>query len=169
MAAAIAELCSDRDELRRLQRAAWSTAARYAPEPHFAELRRLITRCWSLASPDASGIAPDDTSRAVAAIVARLRATNRPVVVYGSGMFGRKIVDRCLDEGLAVAGLIDSDPARAGQAYRGLVCQPPEMLDTFGDVSFAVGSLHFAGEIAERLARELGEVRARDAVVAFRV
>ncbi|MGH9309918.1 MAG: glycosyltransferase family 4 protein, partial [Vicinamibacterales bacterium] len=62
MAAAIAELCDDRDQLRRLQRAAWDTSARYAPKAHFAELRRLLARCWSLAPPAASAVAPDDTS-----------------------------------------------------------------------------------------------------------
>ncbi|MGH9310564.1 MAG: hypothetical protein ACRD1U_14395, partial [Vicinamibacterales bacterium] len=101
-------------------------------------------------------------------IVARLRLANRPVVVYGSGMFGRKIIDRCLDGGLVVAGLIDSDPARAGHAYRGLVCRSPEMLESFGDVTFAVGSLHFAEEIAERLVQLLGDARARDTIVASR-
>lgn len=166
MAEAIAELHADRDQLRRLQRAAWNTAATYAPEPHFAELHRLLARCWSCAPPDAAAVAADDTATAVAGIVARVRTAKRPVVVYGSGMFGRKIIDRCLDEGLVVAGLIDSDPAQAGQTYRNLVCRAPEQLDTFGDVSFAVGSLHFAEEIADRLVHELGAARARDAIVA---
>lgn len=152
MVAVLRELAADRGQLVRLGAAARETArTRFSPEAHFARLEAIIDELWTLPPPDPTSIAPDATSAAVAAIVARLRALARPVAVFGAGMFGRKVVDACFDAGLAVVALADSDPARSGWVYRGLVCSGPEGLLAHGACAIALGSMQFSGEMTQRI------------------
>ena len=153
MVAVLRELAADREQIVRLGAAARETVrTRFSPEAHFAQLEAIIRELWTLPPPDPFGIAPDPTGAAVAAIVARLKASGRPVAVFGAGMFGRKVVDACLNAGLAVVALADSDPARSVWVYRGLVCSAPETLLAHGECAIALGSMQFSGEMARKIA-----------------
>src|SRR5581483_5821005 len=158
LADAIASLSRSRDDLARFQHAAAETAATFAPVTHFKRFERVVERCWQHPAPDPRTVPFDPVQEAVSNMVKRLRGVGRPVVVYGAGMFGRKVVDACMADGLDVEALIDSDPARDGWRYRGIPCSLPTTVHTHGDAVFAVGSLHFVDEITERLADELAAV-----------
>ncbi|MBE2213780.1 MAG: glycosyltransferase family 4 protein [Opitutaceae bacterium] len=153
MTAVLRELAADREQTVRLGAAARETVrTRFSPEAHFARLEAIIGELWALPPPDPTAIAPDITGVAVTAIVARLEESGRPVAVFGAGMFGRKVVDACLNAGLAVVALADSDPARSGWIYRGLVCSAPESLLAHGECAIALGSMQFSGEMARKIA-----------------
>lgn len=153
MVAVLRELAGDREQVARLGAAARETVrTRFSPEAHFARLQAIIEELWALPPPDPTLIGPDATGIAVATIVARLKASNRPVAVFGAGMFGRKVVDACLNAGLTVVALADSDPAREGWAYRGLVCREPGSLLAHRGCAIALGSMQFAVEMARRIA-----------------
>jgi glycosyltransferase involved in cell wall biosynthesis len=153
MAEAVAQLSRDRAQLERLKRAARETIrARFSPERHFARLDEILASSRAAPPPDPATVAPDPTAAAVQRLVERARATARPVVIYGAGMFGRKVVDACEAAGVTVAGLIDSDPSRWGQSYCGLVCAAPDALTRWSDAVFLAGSMEFADEIAQRIA-----------------
>ena len=152
MANEIEQLAHDRDRLDALKRAARETIAkRFAPEIHFNKLRQIVDRCFAAPPPDPACIGPDPTAQTVLTLMTEARASGRPVVVYGAGMFGRKVVDAALDASLPIAGWVDSDPARSGMGYRGLVCATPEAVKRWPDAAFVVGSVEFAEEITDRI------------------
>lgn len=153
MASALADLAARRDELRRLGRSARETVrSRHDAATHFAALRDLCDGLWRLPPPEPWRVAPDPTAAAVRRLTAAAGA--RPIAVYGAGMFGRKVVDACLAEGLLVHALFDSDTARANSSYRGLMCRSPADVVSFPEVTFIVGSLHYAAEIENRIREE---------------
>jgi len=148
----VEQLARDRDQLEALKCAARETIAkRFAPEIHFSKLRQIMDRCFAAPPPDPECIGPDPTAEAVQMLITAARTSGRPVVVYGAGMFGRKVVDAALDASLSIAGWVDSDPARSGMCYRGLVCATPETVKRWPDAAFVVGSIEFADEIAKRI------------------
>jgi hypothetical protein len=152
MVAVLRELAADREQVVRLGAAARETVrTRFSPEAHFAKLDAIIRELWTLPPPDPTAVAPDVTRVAVAEMVAQLRESGRPVAVFGAGMFGRKVVDACLGAGLPVVALADSDPARSGWVYRGLVCSGPEELVSRGDWVIALGSMQFVPEMKARI------------------
>jgi hypothetical protein len=61
-------------------------------------------------------------------------------------------VDACLEAGLGVIALVDSDPAREGWSYRGITCHSPNSIVGLGADGFLVGSLEFADPISRRIA-----------------
>ena len=152
MVAVLAELAHDPAQVERLGAAARETVrARYSPDEHFRRLAEILNELWSLPPPNPSAVPPDATAEAVERIVARLQSGRRAVVVFGAGMFGRKVVDACFDARLEVVGLVDSDPARRGWTYRGLTCGGPEDLAGLPGAAVAIGSLQFAEEMSQRV------------------
>jgi len=148
----VVDLAGDRSRLQRLKRAARETVAqRFSPGVHFARLKEAFDSCMAAQTPDADQVSSDPTAEAVASLLARARTTGRPVVVYGAGMFGRKVVDACLDAGVRVAGWVDSDAAKTGSRYRDLVCAGPEAIEALAGCVFLIGSIEFAAEISRRI------------------
>lgn len=155
MTDAVAQLSCDRARLERLKCAARETIrARFSPQRHFARLEEILTACWAEPPPNPGSVMPDPAAAAVHRLVERARAAASPVVVYGAGMFGRKVIDACAVAGIKVVGLVDSDPSRTGQIYRGMVCTAPDALTRWRGVVFLAGSMEFAEEIAQRIASE---------------
>jgi hypothetical protein len=158
MVAAIARLAHERPRLGLLKRAARSrVAVDFAPGLHFARLEGIIDECFQQPRPHPA-VEADATAGVVAGLVRCVKevAGLRPVVVYGAGMFGRKVVDALLEAGVPVSALVDSDPARSGSVYRGLRCESPGSLAKMMESVFVVGSMAFAREIADRIRSAAG-------------
>jgi hypothetical protein len=137
----------------------------FSPDRHFGRLTGILHELWQQAAPDVDHLAPDPTATAAKRLSLAAAQLGRPVGVYGAGMFGRKVLDACLDRGIQVCAWVDSDPARAGTNYRGVVCQSPATLVEQPETVFLVASLQFAGEISERIRDEF----AKGGVVAPRI
>ncbi|MGH8021907.1 MAG: glycosyltransferase family 4 protein [Opitutaceae bacterium] len=153
MAEVLRELSADRAQVERLGRAARETVRmRFSPEAHFKRLGEIIEELWSMPAPDPSKAATDPTATAVADIVDQLKQAERPVIVFGVGMFGRKVVDACMDVGLTVCALFDSDSARHGLSYRGIECRSPEDFSSIVDGVVAIGSLQLADGMRAQVA-----------------
>lgn len=152
MAGVLQELASDRSQNERLGLAARETIrSTCAPEAHFKRLSEIIDELWSMPPPNPDLVPPDPTAASIRDLARRLRRMGKPAVVFGAGMFGRKVVDACLAEGVTLRGLFDSDPSRQGWSYRGLQCRDPKELPLAGDVVVAIGSLQFAAQMREQV------------------
>ncbi len=156
MTDAIVDLDRDRDSLEKLCRAARRSVSIEALSPlkHFSKLRGIIKQCFQLPSPEIPSEQMDSTAAAVETICKRACKANRPVVIFGIGMFGRKVVDACLKKGIEVVALIDSDPEKIESEYAGLACFGPKKIGEFANVVFAVGSMQFDVEISNRIYSE---------------
>jgi glycosyltransferase involved in cell wall biosynthesis len=155
MAAAIASLNANRDFLARLGRAAQQTIeARFATSPHFDRLKKILDQSCENPPVGDSLQVFDGTDGALRRLLSAVKARTGAVAIYGSGMFGRKVVDACLKAGAPVCALFDSDAARFGMIYRHLECEPPEHVVKYPKAVFVAGSLQFSEEIAERIRNE---------------
>ncbi len=151
MVADIAGLDRDRGRLESLKRFARERIQElFAPDRHFRQLATVLDGCFCGPAPDPASVAPDPAVTAVRTLAEEAKEAMRPVVIYGAGMFGRKLVDACLARGLDVVGWVDSDPARIGYRYRSLNCTSPESLRRWPEAVILVGSLEFAEEIRAR-------------------
>lgn len=160
MARAIEQLAERRVELERFGAAARARVTeQFSPAVHFPRLRAIVDELWQTPAPDASRLPADETSAALAATVERLRTVDRPVAIFGAGMFGRKLVDRCAEAGIEVAALFDSDRGREHSVYRGLECRAPEEVTGWPEVQFVAGSLEYGDDISQRIADEFAAVR----------
>jgi hypothetical protein len=153
MADAIVELDQDRDFLDKLSAETKRSVSieELSPERHFSILRAIIKECFQLPSQENLSVHNDLTSAAVETICKKMDRDKRPIVIFGAGMFGRKVVDACLRQGKKVVALIDSDPDKIGCNYNGIVCYGPERLGEFANAVFAIGSMQFDEEISTRI------------------
>lgn len=152
MSLAIKGLFRDRCLIRKLGASARKDILeRFSPENHFANLDKILGILSKMPPPAPHKLKPDPTEVAVDRLVAKIAARARPAVIYGSGMFGRKVVDACRQHGVKVCGLIDSNIARKGMVYERLVCQCVDAITDFPQAVFAIGSLQFGGEISRKI------------------
>lgn len=155
MVAAIEKLESDRRKLTQMGWAARSKIAEsFSPARHFPRLDVILNRCFEQPSPDPESIVGNPAGEAVASIVRKACEIGTAVAVHGAGMFGRKVVDGCLEAGLEVVAIFDSDPAKHGRYYRGIVCQDPHSMRRVSVDAILVGSLEFAREMEKQIADE---------------
>ncbi len=155
MAEVLAELALDRALVRRLGAGARRRVQeRFSPEAHFSAFSAIVAQLARTAAPDASVLAPDPTAAAVQRVVDTAAASGRSVAIYGAGMIGRKVVDACFARGLRVGGWFDSDLARAGTTYRGLICEAPARVVAQAESVFIAASLQFAPAMAARIEAE---------------
>ena len=70
------------------------------------------------------------------------KLTPRPLIVWGAGMMGRRLIKHLVREGVRPIAVIDIDPKKIGGHTRGISIVPPEDLDNHPDafVISAVGS-----------------------------
>jgi len=155
MAEVLTALAQDQAAVHRMGTAARARVQeRFSPERHFRRLAAIVEEVWRHPAPDGALLAPDPTAVAVREMVTAAAKHKRPLAVYGAGMFGRKVVDACLDEGLPLCAWFDSDPARMGATYRGVVCQAPAAVVERPEAVILAASLQFAPAIAARIAKE---------------
>ena len=76
------------------------------------------------------------------------RYPDLPKIIFGGGMFGRKLVDKCLKEGFIIEAVVDSDPSLQGNFYRNIPYWPPERLAEIPTCLVLVGSSTFVEEIS---------------------
>jgi hypothetical protein len=156
MARVLEELANDRSQAHRLGlKGRGAVQKRCSVAAHFGGLRKILGKVVSAPEPSPERVPKDPTTLAVERLVGRLASEDRPVVVYGVGMIGRKIVDACLAAGLEVQALVDSDPAREGWLYRGIRCHSPKALSNYASAVFAVGSVQFVEPISARIREAL--------------
>lgn len=159
MAGVLAELARERTARRAMGEAARRRVeGTFSIERHFGRLTGILHELWQQAAPDADHLPPDPTAAAARRLALAAAKLGRPVGVYGAGMFGRKVLDACLDRELRVGAWFDSDPAREGTNYRGVVCQSPAKLGGRPEAVFLVASLQFADEISERIRGEFAKL-----------
>lgn len=153
MADAIVELDHNRELLGKLGAAAKRSVSieGLSPVRHFSKLCEIIKECSQLPLLEKISTPADPTEIAVETICKKVRGTRSPVVIFGAGMFGRKVVDACLKQGTKVTALIDSDPERIQSGYGGIVCLGPERLVECTNALFVVGSMQFDVEIFNRI------------------
>ena len=75
-------------------------------------------------------------------IARRLRNCPRPILLWGAGKMGRRLLRHLLRERIAVQAIVDIDPKKIGRTMRGKPIVPREYLAAAGDafVIAAVGS-----------------------------
>ena len=83
------------------------------------------------------------------------KLTTRPVIVWGAGMMGRRLIKHLVREGVQPVAVIDIDPMKIGGHTRGIPIMPPEELaNHLGSfVISAVGSEGARDIIRARLTR----------------
>lgn len=93
--------------------------------------------------------------------------SGRPVVVWGAGMTGRRLMKHLIREGMAPVAVVDIDPRKVGRRLRGVPIIWPEDLESYREafVIVAVGSAGARELIRSRL-EEMGRVETRDFVCA---
>ncbi|MCL5105498.1 MAG: glycosyltransferase [Armatimonadetes bacterium] len=106
--------------------------------------------------------------RAKAHYLARiLKGSNRPIVLWGAGKTGRRIIKHLLREGMDIEAVIDIDAKKIGHTLRGRPIVGPDYLigrpEAF--VIAAVSSRGARGLIREHL-RQMGFAEVRDFVCA---
>lgn len=152
MAAAIQELDKNRKLMKKLSQQARADIVRqFSTGTHFKQLDKIIARLRKMPPGDAHALEAEPTEKAVAKLVKKIKSFGKPAVIYGTGMFGRKVLDACLEQGIKVAALVDSNPAKHGKIYRSVACRSVADIPRFAHAVFAVGSLAFSGEIAKRI------------------
>lgn len=99
--------------------------------------------------------------RAKAHFLAKL--VTRPVIVWGAGMMGRRLIKHLVRERIRPVAVIDIDPKKIGGHTRGIPIMPPEDLANHRDafVISAVGSAGARDIIRARLT-EFGRVEVAD-------
>ncbi len=92
-----------------------------------------------------------------------VRRKERPVIVWGAGMMGRRLTKHLVREGIQPIAVVDIDPRKVGRTLRGAPIIWPEQLDERPDafIIAAVGSEGARGLIRARL-DEMGRVEVRD-------
>lgn len=92
----------------------------------------------------------------------RLRALGRPVIVWGAGPTGRRMVRELEPEGVAPRAFIDIDPEKIGRRARGVRIVSPHDVDlSVATVVVAVAARGARDEI-RRFLRGRGSVEGRD-------
>lgn len=79
------------------------------------------------------------------------------IAIYGGGLFGRKLVDACLRNGLRVEVIADGDTHKEDNMYRSIGYVVPERLPTFSLEAILVGSMSFGDEMIESLKEIYGK------------
>lgn len=152
MAQAIATLNTQRSTMATMAtQARQEIAAAYAPEVYFPKFNKIIDQLLNSSAPEPHKSLPDPTSTIIADLVERSKATGQPTVVYGSGVMGRRIIDELLKADIEVLASIDSDPNRAGNAYRRITCHPPHKIIDFPNTNFVIGSSFYAAQIKKTI------------------
>lgn len=152
MAQVVKELSNDRPQLKRLgQQARQDVIDGFSTGQYFQKFEEILQQLRAAPPPEPHRITADPTEQAVTRLTGQLAAQKSPVVVYGGGMFGRKVVDACLTIKIPVAAIIDSNPARTGTFYNNIQCHSPVDITSFAHCVFAVGSLQFAGDITKTI------------------
>ena len=150
MAAALARLHHDRTLLRRLgAQARRRIADEYSIDRHLDALGHVLHACF-----DRPPAAADEVSSPFECAIQQTLAEARldaPTAIWGGGMYGRSLADACLRAGLQPAAIIDSDPEKQGWHYRGIPYLPPAWLPQSDTAQVLIGSLAFAGEIAQQI------------------
>lgn len=102
--------------------------------------------------------------RAKAHYLARmLRGIQRPVVLWGAGKTGRRIIKHLLREGLEIEAVIDIDPRKIGHTLRGRpVVNPGYLQDGPGPFVIAAVSSHGARELIREQLTGFGFVEVAD-------
>ena len=156
MADAIAELDQNRQLLNKLGKAAKRSVSieAFSPKQHFSKLRKIVRESFDQPLPEKINLDTDSTSVALNKICDKVRGTRSPVVVHGVGMFGRKVIDALMDQGIKIMALFDSEPEQVRGGYRGIVCLSPDKVPEFKQALFVVGSMQFDVEISQRIKAE---------------
>lgn len=163
MASAIARLDADRAELGRLAASAREAArGRFSIEQCASRLRQAAESALANDAAVASsgaGTAAGFHDAAIGKLMRQLdeRPAGESVAVFGSGMFGRKLVDAMFEAGRPPRLLIDSDARRWGAGYRGIACVGPEAARGAGLSCVVVASVAFAEEMAAQAAAEISQ------------
>lgn len=100
-------------------------------------------------------------------LVGMLRDLDRPIVLWGAGQTGRRIIKHLIRGGLSIEAVIDIDERKIGHKLRGVPVVSVEYLCNRRDIFViaAVGS-HRARKLIREHLRELGFVETRDFVCA---
>ena len=106
--------------------------------------------------------------RAKAHYIAKMLAgRDRPVVLWGAGMTGRRISKHLMREGVKIEAVIDIDPKKIGRTMRALPVVAPDYLSGRNDAFvIAAVSSHGARDLIRQQLRELGFAEVDDFVCA---
>lgn len=148
MADALCGLSCDRERLMRVRISAKNRIKEhFSPRVHMEKLVEVMETIHLIPVGSCLDLAPDPTQIAVDRIVEQVVSSGRRACIYGAGMIGRKVIDRCLDRGVSVCAWFDSDPGKIGKDYRGLTCEVSSNVINYSDAVFVAASLQFAYEM----------------------
>ncbi|MGF1448635.1 MAG: glycosyltransferase [Opitutales bacterium] len=157
MARVLEHLHRDRELLEGVKDRARSVAlAERCPERHREAFETFAEACFTWPQP--TGLAPELPSPQETALRRLLSgpSCNRlesPTVIFGAGVFGRSLADRCRETGVRVEGFVDSDPRQQGNTIDGLPVQGPESLLTDTPRCILLGSMGFCADMRSQIQR----------------
>lgn len=127
--------------------------------------RPSFDEAWVLPVRSATASDPIETAAIRLVDTASTSAQGRPLVVYGAGGFGRKVLDVCRNRSLSVGAWFDSDPGKTGMVYDGAVCLAPTAVVDHPEAVFVAASLQFSGAMAVRIGEEFAAVGKKTPVI----
>ena len=72
-------------------------------------------------------------------ILADMRASKKPLVIFGASTVGQAIQELCVEEGIEVSYYCDNKNYKMNRAYNGLeVINPQRLKDVVGDAAFII-------------------------------
>ncbi|MDQ8201576.1 glycosyltransferase family 4 protein [Pelagicoccus sp. SDUM812003] len=159
MAAAVQNLDAERDRLKELSDCARSIVAeRFSETSCRRKLEEIFSGCVGVRPSVPEEGRSKTHSGWVEAMFQRLQEGPKAgLAVYGAGVYGRKLIDRLMDEGVGIAMWVDSDSINWGLRHRGVLCVNPERMADGKVGTIAVASVAFAEEIASYVEKLFGE------------
>lgn len=150
MATTLSQLHHDRQKLACLkQNARRRVAEEYSVGRHLETLSHIFRACLDAPEAPASDITPP-FEQAIQKILTNAQS-DAVTAIWGGGMFGRSLADACLIAGIQPSVIIESDLEKHGWHYKGIPYAPPSHLPQSDTVQVLIGSLAFAGEIAQKI------------------
>ncbi|MDC0067989.1 radical SAM protein [Gammaproteobacteria bacterium] len=85
-------------------------------------------------------------------ILADMRASKKPLVIFGASTVGQAIQELCVEEGIEVSYYCDNKNYKMNRAYNGLeVINPQRLKDVVGDAAFIIVAADI-GDVVNQLA-----------------
>lgn len=163
MAECLERLERDRPLMRRLGAAgARYVRERYSIEACSERVEALVQRI-ALSDPALKTIEIRSLHDSGLEAVMRELLSVRPsrFGIYGAGILGRRLIDRCCANGLPAICLFDGDERKWVERYRGVECLPPEAARGQDLELVVIASVAFADAIQARLEACLSDRKSR--------
>lgn len=149
----ITRLDQDRRLLQTLKINAKQTIlAQHSPDQFKMQLNILIDNAFNQNPPKIpENLCLDYQFEALNLLTQRMDSSSQSRVLFGSGIIGKNITDHCLEKGLQINCIIDSNPNSQNQAYRNIPILKPEELINHSPDEIIIASRAFSEDIRAQI------------------